>query len=140
MRAVWLESTFPVKALETVVEHEPTVPWANGGDPSFLRSLSESTPGVLCPGLGCSEQERSRCSKESPEKGHKDAEQGCSPYDRSRDWLFSLEMEDIEVGGVTLIMCIQYVMEETKEDEGRLFSMICSEREGDASWKTQIFT
>lgn len=80
------------------MEHEPMVPWANRGDPSFPLSLGESTPGVLCTGFGCSEQERNRHCKESPEKGHKDAEEGCSPYDKSRDCLFNLEKEDI-VGG-----------------------------------------
>lgn len=31
------------------------------------------------------------------------------------------------------------MMEESKEDGARLFSMTCSEREGDASFKTQNF-
>lgn len=62
------------------MEHEPTVSWANGGDPSFLISLGESTSGMLCPDLGCPEQERDRCRKESPEEGHRDAKEGPSPY------------------------------------------------------------
>lgn len=56
MRGVCLESSFPVKALGIVVEHEPTLPWAKGGDPSFPLSLARAH-------LGCCVQVWSPQSK-----------------------------------------------------------------------------
>lgn len=74
LRGVSLESSFSVEALSIVENTKRNIrPWANRGDPSFLLSPGESTPGALCPGLGSPAQERQRCTEESPVKSHKDA-------------------------------------------------------------------